>query len=73
MNLPSEISFIVSQNDKGDNPKRPDYRGEVVIGVRIAPRTTKNPGQREGIFVNLPKSTRLSLTGDDQVIVLAEA
>lgn len=33
MNLPSEISFIVSQNDKGDNPKRPDYRGEVVIGA----------------------------------------
>jgi uncharacterized protein (DUF736 family) len=32
MNLPAEISFIVSQNDKGDNPKRPDYRGEVVIG-----------------------------------------
>lgn len=32
MTLPREISFIVSQNDKGDNPKRPDYRGEVVIG-----------------------------------------
>jgi uncharacterized protein (DUF736 family) len=32
MTLPAEISFIVSQNDKGDNPKRPDYRGEVVIG-----------------------------------------
>jgi uncharacterized protein (DUF736 family) len=33
MNLPAEISFIVSQNDKGDNPKRPDYRGEVKIGA----------------------------------------
>lgn len=32
MIFPAEISFIVSQNDKGDNPKRPDYRGEVVIG-----------------------------------------
>jgi len=32
--LPSEISFIVSPNDKGDNPKRPDYRGEVKIGAR---------------------------------------
>lgn len=33
MQLPNEISFIVSANDKGDNPKRPDYRGEVVIGA----------------------------------------
>jgi hypothetical protein len=32
MELPLEISFIVSQNDKGNNPKRPDYRGEVKIG-----------------------------------------
>lgn len=31
MQLPDEIEFIVSQNDKGDNPKRPDYRGEVKI------------------------------------------
>ncbi len=31
MTLPNEIEFIVSQNDKGDNPKRPDYRGEVKI------------------------------------------
>lgn len=29
MQLPDEIEFIVSQNDKGGNPKRPDYRGEV--------------------------------------------
>jgi len=29
MTFPSEIEFIVSQNDKGGNPKRPDYRGEV--------------------------------------------
>lgn len=33
MSLPAEISFIVSQNDKGDNPKRPDWRGEVKIGA----------------------------------------
>ena len=46
-------------------------RGEVVIGVRIAVRTT--PGQREGIFVNMRKSTRLTLTAEDRVIVLAEA
>ena len=31
MTLPNEIECIVSQNDKGDNPKRPDYRGEVKI------------------------------------------
>lgn len=32
--FPTEISFIVSPNDKGDNPKRPDWRGEVVIGAQ---------------------------------------
>lgn len=30
--LPTEITFIVSANDKGDNPKRPDWRGEVRMG-----------------------------------------
>jgi len=34
MSFPQEISFIVSQNDKGDNPARPDYRGEVIIGAQ---------------------------------------
>ena len=29
--LPKEISFVFSANDKGGNPKRPDYRGEVTI------------------------------------------
>lgn len=33
MNFPAEISFIASQNDKGGNEKRPDYRGEVKIGA----------------------------------------
>lgn len=33
--FPNEISFIVSANDKGDNPKRPDYRGEVKIGELV--------------------------------------
>jgi hypothetical protein len=47
-------------------------RGEVVIGVRIAARSG-SAGPREGILVNPRKSTRLSLTRDDQVIVLAEA
>lgn len=45
-------------------------RGEVVIGVRIAARTT--PGQSAGIFVNMRKTTRLTLTAEDRVIVLAE-
>lgn len=45
-------------------------RGEVVIGVRIA----RNHGDpRDGIVVNPRKSRRLTLTRDDQVIVLAEA
>lgn len=35
MLLPNEIEFIVSQNDKGDNPKRPDYRGEVKIMGKV--------------------------------------
>ena len=48
-------------------------RGEVVIGVRLAPRATPAPNQPEGILINPRKSTRLSLTRDDQVIVLAEA
>jgi hypothetical protein len=34
MPLPNEISFIFSPNDKGDNPKRPDWRGEVIVGDR---------------------------------------
>ncbi len=48
-------------------------RGEVVLGVRIAPPAAPIHGQRSGIFVNLRKSTRMTLTRDDQVIVLAEA
>lgn len=48
-------------------------REEVVIGVRIAPRANQTPGQRDGILVNPRKSTRLTLTRGDQVIVLAEA
>lgn len=27
--FPDVIEFIVSENDKAGNPKRPDYRGEV--------------------------------------------
>lgn len=27
-------SFIISKNRKGDNPKRPDYRGEITIDGR---------------------------------------
>jgi len=45
-------------------------RNEVVLGVRIAARTT--PGQAEGIFVNMRKSTQLTLMAEDKVIVLAE-
>lgn len=47
-------------------------RGEVVIGVRLAARGT-NASARDRILVNPRKSTRLSLTREDQVIVLAEA
>ena len=28
----NELTFRLFKNDKGDNPKRPDYRGEVQIG-----------------------------------------
>lgn len=35
MSFPGEIEFIVSQNDKGDNPKRPDYRGEVKFAGQV--------------------------------------
>lgn len=45
-------------------------RGEVVLGVRIAPRTGSGP--RAGIFVNRRKSERMTLTPEDRVIVLAE-
>ncbi len=27
----SNNTFILRRNDKGDNPKRPDYRGEVTV------------------------------------------
>ena len=46
-------------------------RGEVVIGVRIAAREAKS-GAQDRILVNPRKSTLLSLTREDQVIVLAE-
>jgi hypothetical protein len=28
----NELTFRLFKNDKGDNPKRPDYRGEAEIG-----------------------------------------
>lgn len=31
MNERKDMSGILFVNDKGDNPKRPDYRGEIVI------------------------------------------
>jgi len=46
-------------------------RGEVVLGVRLAPRAT--PGPLVDVVVNPRKTTRLSLTPDDRVIVLADA
>lgn len=27
-----EMTFTLGKNDKGDNPKRPDYRGELMLG-----------------------------------------
>ncbi len=48
-------------------------RGEVVMGVRIAARAATGTAPHDGIIVNPRKSTRLSLTRDDQVIVLADA
>ena len=51
MTLPPEIEFIVSQNDKGNNPKRPDYRGEVKFAgqtyeLAAWKRTTKDGTRR---------------------------
>jgi len=28
----NELTFRLFKNDKGDNPKRPDYKGEITIG-----------------------------------------
>lgn len=28
----NESSFVLFKNDKGDNPKRPDYRGKLYLG-----------------------------------------
>lgn len=28
----NELTFRLFKNDKGDNPKRPDYRGEIQVG-----------------------------------------
>ena len=33
--LPNEIEFIIRQNDKGGNAKRPDYRGEVKLFGKV--------------------------------------
>lgn len=35
MLLPNEIEFIIRQNDKGGNAKRPDYRGEVKLFGKV--------------------------------------
>lgn len=32
MSYDPELSFALFKNDKGGNPKRPDYRGEAQIG-----------------------------------------
>ena len=31
-NYTNESTFVLFKNDKGDNPKRPDYRGKLYIG-----------------------------------------
>ncbi len=46
-------------------------REEIVLGVRLAPRAT--PGFRSGILLNLKKSSRLTLTAADQIVLLAES
>jgi uncharacterized protein (DUF736 family) len=28
----NESTFVLFKNDKGDNPKRPDYRGKLYVG-----------------------------------------
>jgi hypothetical protein len=34
MSFSSDLTFTLGKNNKGDNPKRPDYRGEAIIGGR---------------------------------------
>lgn len=47
----NEMTFVLFQNDKGGNPKRPDWRGKVFIGgeeYRLSGwKTTKRDGTGE--------------------------
>lgn len=70
MTFPAEIEFIVSQNDKGNNPKRPDYRGEVKIAGKTyelaAWRRTKQGTTRQFVSGKLKLKTQDAQPGDHQ-------
>jgi hypothetical protein len=58
MSYDNEKKFALFKNDKGDNPKRPDYRGEITVnGVKY----------RMSAWISTDKQGRKYMRGDISV------